>query len=532
MKKSKVVFHLVSWSVAVVAALVILMAVLFVEFVPSRLTASADVSSIVAGVTYSFDSTIDWGAPCECSTDSSLTLTVTAPNNISATYYSIWVSSVDEQICFGAGDFALWLYYSSGVFTSYEIYSRGSIIYTGYDPSTLSIEFSTSSFTWTDYVEGQAAESALMSILVGSTPTPGPTPDPIVVSSNYYNVTPTAFEAITSAGNFNCAGTIYYGGIWQETFTSISVSEGSTLQDLDVIFNDASLNTVGGWAEGDWIVRPRSYNEGTFYPSDGDVRVVFSSAGNISGKYLYNLYQIINLPIVPVFGDIIDVYQELPTPNVQGGLNYLPSINNLKAVELTNASSFVTSRTDSSGTYYYVPVYFNDIMYNTWHGVSWAYTDDDSRWWLLFSVPTNISYNVRLSYYSDMSYYTELSYFYDPNSDMSPVLGAFVSNYRNTTYGLDNEFQIAYQEGADAGYSDGYSDNNTLISVFWAAFEFPFRILFGTYNSTTGFYDGGLFNFTILGLDIRAFVLSIISVCLIVAIIKLILGSRGGGSNG
>ena len=97
------------------------------------------------------------------------------------------------------------------------------------------------------------------------------------------------------------------------------------------------------------------------------------------------------------------------------------------------------------------------------------------------------------------------------------LLASYTDIIRNQ--GFNNGYQV--------GYSQGTANRNNLVDVIWATIQMPVRILFGdidtdaespTYNQ----YVGGLFNFTILGLDIRAFVLSIMSVCIIIAIMKIV----------
>lgn len=82
------------------------------------------------------------------------------------------------------------------------------------------------------------------------------------------------------------------------------------------------------------------------------------------------------------------------------------------------------------------------------------------------------------------------------------------------------------------GYSDGINADKTLLSVMWQTFSLPFRLLFGTYDedplsSTYQTYTGGLFNFTLLGVDMRGFCIGIMSFAIILAIIRLIIGIKG-----
>ena len=83
-----------------------------------------------------------------------------------------------------------------------------------------------------------------------------------------------------------------------------------------------------------------------------------------------------------------------------------------------------------------------------------------------------------------------------------------------------------------SGYNTGINTDKTLLSVMWQTFNLPFRLLFGTYDDNPQSvsyqsYVGGLFNFTLLGVDLRGFCIGIMSFAIILAIVRLILGMRG-----
>lgn len=70
------------------------------------------------------------------------------------------------------------------------------------------------------------------------------------------------------------------------------------------------------------------------------------------------------------------------------------------------------------------------------------------------------------------------------------------------------------------------AQRNNLVNLIFATIDAPVKILFGTYDNDTHLWSGGLFSFTVLGVDLRAFTAGLLSFCLIVAIVKLVLGMR------
>jgi len=119
------------------------------------------------------------------------------------------------------------------------------------------------------------------------------------------------------------------------------------------------------------------------------------------------------------------------------------------------------------------------------------------------------------------------------NSSFFAVAG---DNYNYMTYLITHS--DLYQDGVqfavgiayDQGYEAGYTEQNNLIAVMWESFSLPVRLLFGEWqvddDTGVGQYVGGLFNFTVLGVDIRAFVLAILTILILVTIVKFILGLR------
>lgn len=156
-------------------------------------------------------------------------------------------------------------------------------------------------------------------------------------------------------------------------------------------------------------------------------------------------------------------------------------------------SSTISFISNSDGYAYAIPI-LDSSFYNT-HGVS----------------------KILLRYGEDSSNpdgYVELS---------GNAFAAAINNYQFIKAYHQNALLASY----DIGYAAGMDADQTLLSVIWSTFELPFRLLFGTWDNYENAYVGGLFNFHILGVDIRAFVLGLMSACIVVAIIRFILGSKG-----
>lgn len=116
--------------------------------------------------------------------------------------------------------------------------------------------------------------------------------------------------------------------------------------------------------------------------------------------------------------------------------------------------------------------------------------------------------------------------------DTSDTYNAFRDNFSALA---DTSIDGTYQQGFNAGLEVGaeQADGNNLMSVIWSVFEMPFKLLFGQYDTdvdspTYQQYVGGLFSFTLLGIDLRAFALSIMSICILIGIFRAIIGFKSG----
>lgn len=222
--------------------------------------------------------------------------------------------------------------------------------------------------------------------------------------------------------------------------------------------------------------------------------------------------------------------------NTQNNGQYLNNVNSIVGVRLLNANEHADSNgevtvrvkqylyvTDSEST---INLSFDIVLYPQY--LPNGSYDPDSKYYLALCLPPNIQY-------------FEIAYTDEDLTDSDNWLTMLTADYGSTylfyqrnyyfLYGsnyYNNLGTYAYNQGVAHGAET--AGNNQLVNVVWSVLSFPPKILFGTYDSETHQYVGGLFNFTILGLDIRAFVLSVMSVCLVLACIRVILGSRGGNN--
>lgn len=99
--------------------------------------------------------------------------------------------------------------------------------------------------------------------------------------------------------------------------------------------------------------------------------------------------------------------------------------------------------------------------------------------------------------------------------------------------GKDEGSQLGYAEGKQdgiaigkgQGYEEGVRDANdyTFFSLVSSFFDAPIKVILGDFDATTGQRVGGLLNFDLLGVNISSFLLAIFTICIIIAVIKLVL---------
>lgn len=99
--------------------------------------------------------------------------------------------------------------------------------------------------------------------------------------------------------------------------------------------------------------------------------------------------------------------------------------------------------------------------------------------------------------------------------------------------GKDEGSQLGYAEGKQdgiaigkgQGYEEGVRDANdyTFFSLVSSLFDAPIQVILGDYDASTGQRVGGLLNFDLLGVNISSFLLAIFTICIIIAVIKLVM---------
>lgn len=163
----------------------------------------------------------------------------------------------------------------------------------------------------------------------------------------------------------------------------------------------------------------------------------------------------------------------------------------------------------------------NDVLVGS-QNVAFYYGDygDDDIWTCFLSVdPEWVNY-----------YDINHVYLYDsstPNERVELNLNFLKHNYTlYSIYFMAYGYPVGYHDGYIVGHAAGMVTDKTFVSVIWETFRLPFRLLFGDFDSTNNMYTGGLFNFTLLGVDMRAFCLGLMSVCVVIAIVKFVLGLR------
>lgn len=130
-------------------------------------------------------------------------------------------------------------------------------------------------------------------------------------------------------------------------------------------------------------------------------------------------------------------------------------------------------------------------------------------------------------------YGTTLSNKQGENANVRP---SFSEKFLQDVYGetittgiTQEQLDEAVQNAEMRGYQNGLSiaRSGSWLSLFTAVFDAPVNTLFGTYNSTTGVREGGLFNLTLpLGettLDLQGFFMGIVSIIVLLCVVRLIL---------
>lgn len=344
---------------------------------------------------------------------------------------------------------------------------------------------------------------------------------------SYTNYTLTAGD-IRSQYSYN-GGTwnwyIYNGSSWDiRNKSNFDFYLGSQAQDLGLV--TADLGIVNSWRSNVNLYQANFFG-GAPEPIFGTDFIEVSFNYRVSGVGL--------TPYTPDF-QTPNWSNFLPNNNGStGDMTWqLVGFNILNAYEHYGSFSYAGYSVDDVVPIY-VEYYYQGSLWTSGYVFCSAVYDEASeddeqyKFYLILCVPTGTE-KIKVYFAIDSAGQQVSSFSGQSSTELtasSDVFSTYISNYQK----IYNSPLLVYQY--QKGYSAGEQSNsdNNLFSLIWSAFKLPFTLLFGEYNNTTHLYEGGLFNFTFLGVDLRAFVLSLMSVCLIIACIKLVLGMRGGSGD-
>lgn len=227
-----------------------------------------------------------------------------------------------------------------------------------------------------------------------------------------------------------------------------------------------------------------------------------------------------------IFYNTLSVYNPEPTISLTQDLFTYTIITDPvdNVLSLLRCSNYCTFDIDNVGTYDWSIQSSYSIDGNSYSSYGTFISSDD------YPLPTGIVFPIA-GYWRLTLYYGDL--------ETEEILGAVISNAVLVTTNIADP-EGSYSDGYDVGYSVGeiqgfqrgssFAEHNNLISLVWSTFKMPFELLFGTFNDQTTQWENGLFTTKFLGVDLRAFVLGILSLSLIIRILRIVLGgSRSDG---
>lgn len=156
-------------------------------------------------------------------------------------------------------------------------------------------------------------------------------------------------------------------------------------------------------------------------------------------------------------------------------------------------------------------VYASYIRFNDEYGLGNSYMYVDVPYDLVY-VRNNINSNFR-----------NAVTLYNPNQQ--------IISFYNASWLSGTQSDISYEQGYNQGYEDGINTslNNTgFYQLLGAVVESPITALFGV-RGENGQRVGGLLNFTLMGVNLGAFFLSLLSVCVVLVFVRIALSGRVKG---
>lgn len=127
--------------------------------------------------------------------------------------------------------------------------------------------------------------------------------------------------------------------------------------------------------------------------------------------------------------------------------------------------------------------------------------------------------------------------------NISQTLSNVESNSQNT---LDGYYNEGYNTGYNNGFADGVeSQQMEMTDTYNAGYSAGYQAGYDTDSTIGTIFSGiiqvalvpvnfflGMFNFEILGINLRAFIQALFTVAITIIIVKAVLGAKGGGSDG
>ena len=178
------------------------------------------------------------------------------------------------------------------------------------------------------------------------------------------------------------------------------------------------------------------------------------------------------------------------------------TINYNARFRFDSANAFTDIKIPSSQTAYYAPIGL----------ITYTFSNTDKSSYFSLTIPTWLgSSNWTNTYYLgnvDLG-----SFSYNEGFEAGRDSGFTDGFNKGSSEGFESGYSQGKTEGYNSGYSAGVADSNeyTFNSLISAVFDAPITAI------------GGMLDFTILGVNIKQFVFSLFSICLVIALIRLIL---------
>ena len=191
----------------------------------------------------------------------------------------------------------------------------------------------------------------------------------------------------------------------------------------------------------------------------------------------------------------------------------------------------------STGDQRYNCFYFSNCLPATdYTQLTYRYPDtapDGAFWYSSSNLP---SATMRTQFMSLMTHNEAIQV--NESDTMDTFSSAYLFGYLSSFLGEGFIYDAAYEAGYNSaiednqtqynlGYENGYQialanqGKYTFTGLLGAVVKAPITALIGEYNSDTGKREGGLLTFELLGYDMSNFFMSLVSVCVIIAVIRL-----------